>query len=64
MEVVNPGEYIYSDAELDRTEGQVIEDVKASSQESLADPDAWLDEELKRNVLVTSVDWVINWGQR
>ncbi|MFC2010421.1 NADH-quinone oxidoreductase subunit B [Chloroflexota bacterium] len=64
MEVVNPGEYIYSDAELDRVEGQVIEDVKASSQESLADPDAWLDEELKRNVLVTSVDWVINWGQR
>ena len=56
--------YIYSDTELDRAEGQVIEELKASSQEPIPDPDEWLDEELKRNILLTTVDAVINWGRR
>ena len=61
-------EYInsdYSDTELDQVEGQLIEEVKADSQEIIADPDQWLlEEELKQNILLTSVDAVINWGQR
>ena len=64
MEVSDEQRYIYSDKELDRYEGQVIEDLKASSIESIPDPDAWLDEEIKRNVLFTSVDAVINWAKR
>jgi NADH-quinone oxidoreductase subunit B len=56
--------YIYSDAELDRYEGQIIEDLKASSQEAIPDPDEWLDEELDRNILLTTVDAIINWGRR
>jgi len=64
MEVSGDRKYIYSDAELDRVEGQVIEELKASSQETIADPDKWLDEELKRNILLTTVDAVINWGRR
>ena len=32
--------------------------------ESIPDPDAWLDEEIKRYVLFTSVDAVINWAKR
>ncbi len=64
MEVSGDRKYIYSDAELDRAEGQVIGELKASAQESIADPDGWLDEELKRNVLFTTVDAVLNWARR
>ena len=64
MEVSDEQRYIYSDKELDQYEGQVIEDLKTGSVESIPDPDAWLDEEIKRNVLFTSVDAVINWAKR
>lgn len=57
-------ESVYSPVELDLAEGQIIEDVKAAHQEPIADPDSWLDEELERNVLLTTVDWFINWGRR
>jgi NADH-quinone oxidoreductase subunit B len=64
MEVSGEHKYIYSDVELDRYEGQVIEDLKANSQATIPDPDAWLDEDIKRNVMLTSVDAVINWAKR
>ena len=64
MEVSRTSEYIYDDRELDREEGQVIETLKSDSQQAIADPDSWLDEELKRNVMLTTVDAVINWGRR
>ena len=56
--------YIYSDTELDRTEGEAIEVLKESSQQPIPDPDRWLDEELGRNILLTSVDTIINWARR
>lgn len=64
MEIEKAREYIYSPEELDRTEGQVIKDFKASSQEIIPDPDSWLDEDIKNNILITSVDALINWGRR
>jgi len=64
MEVSSDKEYIYSSTELDRYEGRIIEELKTNSQEPIPDPDAWLDEELKRNILLTSVDAVINWARR
>ncbi len=64
MEVGDEQKYIYSDTELDRYEGQIIEDLKASSQEIIPDPDTWLDEEVKRNVMLSTVDSVINWAKR
>ena len=64
VEIERTREYIYSPEELDRTEGQIIEDLKASSQEPIPDPDRWLDEEIKQNILLTSIDALINWGQR
>ncbi len=64
MEVDRVREYIYSDTELDRVEGEVIEELKASAQQPIADPDRWLDEELERNILTTTIDAVINWGRR
>ena len=64
MEVGRVREYIYSDTELDQVEGQVIEELKANSQEIIPDPDRWLEQELERNILLTSVDALINWGRR
>ena len=64
MEVGSVRKYIYSDTELDREEGQIIEELKANSQEVIPDPDEWLDEELEQNILLTTVDAVINWGRR
>ena len=64
MEVGDEQKYIYSDTELDRYEGQIIEDLKAGTQEIIPDPDAWLDEEVKRNVMLSTVDSVINWAKR
>jgi len=59
-----PGRYIYSDTELDRAEGEQIEALKARAQEPIPDPDKWLDEELSRNVLLTTVDAILNWARR
>ncbi len=58
------GIYVYSDKELDRTEGEVIEALKAHSQQPIPDPDGWLDEELRRNILLTTVDAMLNWARR
>ena len=57
-------ERIYSAAELDAHEGALIEALRASSQQPVTDPDEWLQKELQRNVLVTSVDAVLNWSRR
>jgi len=62
MEVEN--KYIYSDTELDRYEGDVIESLRANSQSVINDPDGWLTEELQRNVLTTTVDAVLNWSRK
>jgi len=64
MEVARVREYIYSDTELDRVESEVIEELKSSAVQPIADPDEWLDEVVKRNILTTTVDAVINWGRR
>jgi len=56
--------YIYSDTELDRYEGEVIEALKERSREPIPDPDKWLDEELGQNILLTTVDTILNWARR
>ncbi len=50
--------------ELDLYESQVIEELKRSSVQPIPEPSQWLDEEIKRNVLVTTVDKVLNWGRK
>jgi len=54
----------YSLADIDKNEGRQIEALIARSQQPIADPDEWLDRELHRNVLITSVDTAVNWGRR
>ncbi len=51
-------------ADVDRAEGEKIEALKTSSLQPIADPDKWLEEEISRNVLVTSLDMLLNWGRR
>ncbi len=58
------GKYIYADTELDRAEGKAIESLKAYCQQAMPDPDRWLEEELQRNILLTSVDFMLNWARR
>jgi len=57
-------EEVYSSRQLDKVEGKAINELIASSKEVIPDPDRWLDEELERNVLLTSVDAVLNWARR
>jgi len=54
----------YSKTELDKAEGRAVELLKERSQQPIPDPDKWLDEELKRNILLTSVDAMLNWSRR
>lgn len=56
--------HFYSDAELDKAEGEQIEALKAHSQQPIPDPDKWLEEEVRRNILLTSVDAALNWARR
>ncbi len=60
---INKG-YMYSDTKLDRYEGKVIETLKAESQQPIPDPDEWLDEDLRQNIVLTTVDAVLSWARR
>ncbi len=55
---------VYSSRQLDEAEGEAIELFKAHCQQPILDPDEWLEEELKRNILLTSVDAMLNWSRR
>ena len=57
------GMYV-STTELDITEGKVIEALKKHSRQPIPDPDSWLEEELERNILLTTVDAILNWARR
>jgi len=65
MEVGDIGKtYVYLDTELDRAEGEAVESLKAHSEQAIPDPDRWLEEEVRHNILLTSVDYVFNWARR
>jgi NADH-quinone oxidoreductase subunit B len=64
MEIDTENKHIYNAAEVDAAEGRTIEALRAGAKESIPDPDAWLDEDIKRNILLTSVDFVLNWARR
>ncbi len=64
MEVGITRRYVYSDTELDKSEGEAVEALKQSSQQPIPDPDRWLEEELHRNILLTSLDVAIEWARR
>ena len=55
---------VYSSRKLDEAEGKAINELIARSKETIPDPDGWLDEEIKRNILLTTVDAILDWGRR
>ena len=55
---------LYSPEELDRTEGKGINDLILQSRERIPDPVQWMEGEVPRGLLVTSIDALINWGRR
>jgi NADH-quinone oxidoreductase subunit B len=50
--------------ELDRGEGLSIERLRVGSVDALHDPDAWIDDEVKQGVLITSLDAMLGWARR
>ena len=50
--------------ELDRTEGQYVNELKATHTEPLADPLVEVPDDLQRNLFVTSIDALLNWGRK
>jgi NADH-quinone oxidoreductase subunit B len=55
---------VYSPAALDCDEGKAVEALIARSTEPIPDPDRWIEEEIQRSVLVTTLDAVLNWARK
>ena len=64
MEIAEKSMHIYSDRDLDRAESEQIEAFKTQSQQPIPDPDEWLEEDLRRNILLTTVDTILGWARR
>ncbi len=60
----NNSEYNYIAHDVDRREGEEIETLKVKSQVVIPDRDQWLCEEIKRNIILTTVDSVINYTRK
>ena len=64
MEVEMNKMQVYSSTELNKIEAETIESLRRSSQQVIPDPDEWLTEELGGNIIVTTVDFFLNWARR
>jgi len=64
MEVGESKISIPSVMEADLAEGAAINSMREAYRQAIPDPDKWLEEELSRNILVTTVDAVVDWGRR
>lgn len=54
---------VISSDEIDAAEALRINSIKEASQQAIPDPDRWLEEELRRNVLLTTVDYAVDWAR-
>lgn len=50
--------------QIDRAEAAAIESLRQGNPRPIPDPDAWLKEEISHNVMVTSLEGLIDWGRR
>jgi NADH-quinone oxidoreductase subunit B len=48
----------------DAAEGAAIEALKANSNTVIPDPDAWLSEPAQHHVILTRVEWIVDWARR
>ncbi len=49
--------------EIDTAEAARIKQLQESTRQAIPDPDAWLEETLKHNVILTTVDYVLDWAR-
>ncbi len=54
---------LYSPAEMDSNEGQIIELLKASAAVPIPDPDRWLEEQIHPGFLTAKLDTLLNWSR-
>ncbi len=60
-----PGESLQSRTwDLDLNEGRTVQDMKDNSLEPLAEPLIEVPDDLKSNLMVTSIDALVNWGRK
>jgi NADH-quinone oxidoreductase subunit B len=50
--------------EMDRNEGRLVTDLMAASAEPMAAPGIEVPDDLKGNLVVTSIDALVNWGRK
>ncbi|HLC23828.1 MAG TPA: NADH-quinone oxidoreductase subunit B family protein [Dehalococcoidia bacterium] len=63
MEIENRPD-VYSGRELDRAEGAEIERMRGAITQPLPEPSDWIDEEeIKKNILLTTVEKMVHWGR-
>ncbi len=63
MEIDTTQKYLYTDKDWEQAEGATIETLRKLSQQPIPDPDKWLDEEIARSTLLTTVDAVVDWAR-
>ncbi len=63
MEIEKGKGFVYSSRELDQVEGEGVNSLRARSQQPIPDPDKWLEGKASQNIIITSIDAVINWGR-
>jgi len=54
---------IPSVSDIDSIEARTIENLRDSAQQVIPDPDSWLTEEISRNIMLTTVDAVLDWAR-
>ena len=65
MQPWQPGESLQSRTwDLDRNEGRTVQELKDNSPEPLAEPLIEVPDDLKGNLMVTSIDALVNWGRK
>ena len=50
--------------EVDLHEGRIIQELKISAVKPLPEPSDWLEDDIKRNIITTTVDRLLNWGRK
>ena len=62
MEIIRPE--VFTPEQSDVAEGQLINSFIEQCASPIPDPDRWLDEDIRRNILLTSLDTAIAWARQ
>jgi NADH-quinone oxidoreductase subunit B len=62
VEIIRPP--VFTPQEADLAEGQLINSFYSQCTSQFPDPDRWLDEKLKRNLFLTTVDTAVAWARQ